>query len=239
MKVGLFIPCFVDQFFPETGISLVKILRRLNVDFEYPEEQTCCGQPAFNTGYRRETKSLAKRFIDIFSQYDCVVAPSGSCVTMVKIFYPTLDFDSKYMNLSTELSKKIFEFSEFLVDKLNVIDIGSVFNGTVTYHDSCHLLRELKVEAQPRTLLKNVQGVKFIESDNSKNCCGFGGTFAVKFSEISASMVEDKVDGILRSKADYVVANDSSCLMNIDGFIKKNNLPIKALHLIDLLAHNL
>jgi L-lactate dehydrogenase complex protein LldE len=236
MKVGLFIPCLVDQFYPQTGISLVKILKKLKIDFEYPMEQTCCGQPMYNTGYRNEAKILARRFIDLFAKYDYVVAPSGSCTSMVKVLYPTLDFNDIYSDLSRTLSGRMLEFSEFLVDKLGVVDLGSTFKGKATYHNSCHLLRELGISTQPRTLIQNIKGIEFIESENSTICCGFGGTFSVKFPEISSSMVQEKVEGLLKTGAEYVILSDNSCQMQIDGYLQKNKLPMKAVHLADVLA---
>jgi L-lactate dehydrogenase complex protein LldE len=239
MKVGLFIPCLVDQFFPETAIAVCKIFKKLKIDIDYPIEQTCCGQPAYNTGYRKEAQKIAKRFIDVFNKYEYIVAPSGSCVSMVKILYPTLNFDNTYSTLCAELTSKIFEFSEFLVDKLNIVDLDSTFKGKATYHSSCHLTRELGVKEPPKILIKNVKGIEFIESENSEECCGFGGTFAVKFKEISTSMAEDKVEALLKTGAQYVIGGDNSCLMNIDGIIKLRNLPIKTIHLAEVLAYGL
>lgn len=239
MKIGLFIPCMVDQFYPETGIALVKLLKKAGADFEYPYEQTCCGQPAYNTGYQDDCLPIAKRFIDLFIKYDYIVAPSGSCLSMVKVHYPTLEFDNHYKQLSLELSKKVFEFSEFFVNILQVTEFGSTFKGKVTYHDACHLLRELKIKDEPRKLMQNVKGLELIESENNDKCCGFGGTFSVKFSGLSDSMGEDKADGIIKTGADYVVANDNSCLMQIQDALIKKNSRIKPIHLAELLAEGI
>jgi L-lactate dehydrogenase complex protein LldE len=236
MKVNLFIPCLNDQYFPEVGVAMVKVLQKVGCEVEYSLEQTCCGQPAFNTGYRSDAKYLAERFINIFADSDYVVAPSGSCISMVKVFYDELNLSK---GLTTELSilkGKIFELSEFLVDILQVTDVGASFKGKVTYHDSCHLLRELKISDQPRQLIKNVNAVEFIEMKESDRCCGFGGTFSVKFPELSCVLTEEKVKNIEASGADYVIGCDSSCLMNIEGVLKKRGSKIKTMHLAELLA---
>jgi len=239
MKIGLFIPCLVDQFFPETGIALVKLLKKAGVNFEYPFEQTCCGQPAYNTGYQKECIPIAKKFIDLFIRYDYIVAPSGSCLSMVKIHYPKLEFDSEYKKLSLELSNKVFEFSDFFVNVLKFTDFDSKFKGKVTYHDACHLLRELNIKDEPRILMKNVKGLELIESENHDKCCGFGGTFSVKFPDLSDSMGCDKADGIIKTGVDFVVANDNSCLMQIHDALQKKNSKIKTIHLAELLAEGL
>ncbi len=239
MKTGLFIPCLVDQFFPDTGIALVKLLKKAGIDFDYPYEQTCCGQPAYNTGYQNETIPIAKRFIDIFIKYDYVVAPSGSCLSMVKVNYPKLEFDEHYKKLANELSAKVFEFSDFFVNVQKITDFSSGFKGKVTYHDACHLLRELNIKDEPRVLMSKVKGLELVESENHDKCCGFGGTFSVKYQGLSDSMGLDKADGIIKSGADYVVANDNSCLMQIQDSLLKKNSKIKTIHLAELLAEGL
>ena len=236
MKVNLFIPCLVDQFFPEVGVATVKILKKVGCEVNYPFEQTCCGQPAFNTGYRREAKILAERFIKIFAESDYIVAPSGSCVSMVKVFYDDLDLPQNLQSDLRILKNKIFELSEFLVDVLNVTDVGTSFRGKVTYHESCHLLRELHVSGQPRLLISNIKGVEFIEMKDSNRCCGFGGTFSVKFPELSHIITEDKVKSIEESGTDYVIGCDSSCLMNIERVLMKRKSHIKTMHLSELLS---
>ncbi len=232
MKVGLFIPCFIDQIFPEVGVASVKILKKLGVEFDYPIEQTCCGQPAFNTGYWREAKDIARIFIKTFSKFDYIVSPSGSCVSMVKNFYPEI-----LQDVDLELYKKILELTQFLVKILQVDSTGAEFEHTVTYHDACHALRELGIKEEPRLLLKNVKKLKLLEMENSEDCCGFGGTFSVKFPEISTEMVKDKVNSIINSRAEFVTSTDSSCLMQIDGFIKKKGLNIKTIHIAQILAN--
>lgn len=233
MKIGLFIPCYIDQFYPEVGLAVVKILKKFGIKFDYPIEQTCCGQPAFNTGYRKEAKILAEKFLKIFSNFDYIISPSGSCVSMVKIFYPELlDKDD-----ITIITKKFFELTEFLVNIMNIDSTGAEFDYTVTYHDSCHALRELGLKTEPRILLKNVKKLKLIEMVNSEDCCGFGGTFSVKFPEISVDMTKHKVNYILNSGADFVTSTDQSCLMQIDGYAKKHGINIKTIHIAQILAN--
>ena len=235
MRVSLFVPCLVDQFFPQVGISTVRLLRKLGVDVSYPHAQTCCGQPAFNAGYQEEATKLAERFIDIFSDAEHIVTPSGSCGSMVRIFYSSLPVRENFRATLPDLRAKTYELSEFLVEVLKVTDVGAVMRGRVTYHDSCHLLRELKVKDPPRLLLRHVKGVDFVEMEESEACCGFGGSFAVKFPEISTAMVEEKLKSITKTGAEYVVANDAGCLMQIAGIVQRNHLPVKTLHLAEFL----
>jgi L-lactate dehydrogenase complex protein LldE len=239
MKVGLFIPCLVDQFYPSTAIAVVKILKKFKVDFDYPQQQTCCGQPAYNTGYRKEAAKMAEKFIDNFIPFDCIIAPSGSCTSMVKLLYPNLEFSDEYQKKCKELVSKVYEFSDFLVNQLKVTDTGSSFKGKVTYHSSCHLTRELGIKNEPRILISGMKNVEFIESENTEECCGFGGTFSIKFPELSTSMGEDKVKGMLKTGAEYIIGGDNSCLMQIDGIINKNKFPIKTIHLAEALAEGL
>jgi L-lactate dehydrogenase complex protein LldE len=227
VRVALFIPCFVDQLFPNVGIAMVKVLRRLDVEVTYPMEQTCCGQPAFNTGYWNEARTLAERYCKIFADAEAVVCPSGSCTAMVRNFYPEL------------LTGKIpatYEFAEFLVRQLGVTDIGAKFPAKVTYHDACHALRELRLKDEPRQLLRRVQGLELVEMAEAETCCGFGGTFSVKFPMISYAMDEVKVTSIQQTGTQYVVSADSSCLMQIDGYLRRHKLPIKTISLAEVLA---
>jgi L-lactate dehydrogenase complex protein LldE len=221
----------VDQFFPQAGLAVARILKRLGHSVEYPAEQTCCGQPAFNAGVRSEAVALARRFIQVFDRYEAVVAPSGSCVAMVRNFYPELlpDHDLR-------ITSRVFEFSEFLVDRLNVTDLGATFNGRVTYHDSCHLLRELRVKEQPRKLLRAVKGMDFIELNDGPTCCGFGGVFSVKFPEVSTVMGEDKVAAIERTGASYVTAGDCGCLMHIGGLLTRRGVKVQPIHIAEILG---
>ncbi len=235
MRVSLFVPCLIDQFFPQVGISTVRLLRMLGVDVTYPEAQTCCGQPAFNAGYQEEATKLAERFIEIFSTADYIVTPSGSCGSMVRVFYSSLPIRKDLLAALTDVITKTYEFSEFLVKVLKVADVGASFPARVTYHDSCHLLRELKVKDPPRLLIQNVKGVEFVEMEESNSCCGFGGSFSIKFPEISTAMLEEKVSSIKKTGAQYVVANDAGCLMQIAGMLQRIHSPVKALHLAEFL----
>lgn len=238
MKVSLFIPCFIDQFYPQVGISIVKVLERLGCDVHFPEGQTCCGQPAFNSGYWDEARKVAEHSLDVFADSDVIVSASGSCGAMMKVFYPELFKETTRHFDALKLAPKIYEFSEFLVDKLGVTDVGAKFDGTVTFHDGCHGQRELGIETQPRELLKHVQGLTLIEMKEAKTCCGFGGTFAVKFPMISTAMGEVKCASVVETGADYVVSNDSSCLMQIQGLLDRQGKPIRCLHLAEILARS-
>jgi L-lactate dehydrogenase complex protein LldE len=223
MRVGLFIPCFVDHLFPQVGIAMVQVLRRLKINVDYPAEQTCCGQPAFNTGYWDEARQLARRYCEIFAGFDAVVSPSGSCTAMVRNFYPELGVEPP----------ATFEFAEFLVKKLDITDVGAKFPAKVTYHDGCHALRELRLKDEPRQLLRYVRGLELIEMTEAETCCGFGGTFSVKFPQISHSMGEFKCRSIEQTGAEFVVSSDSSCLMQIAASLRP---PIKTIHLAEVLT---
>jgi len=230
MRVALFIPCFIDQLFPNVGIAMVTVLRRLNVEVDYPAQQTCCGQPAFNTGYWDEARELAARYCDIFSSAEAIVCPSGSCTAMVRNFYPEL------LGKTPRAAANTFEFSEFLVKKLGVTDVGAKFPAKVTYHDACHALRELRLKDEPRQLLRNVKGLELVEMTEAETCCGFGGTFSVKFPMISYAMDEVKCASIAQTGAEYVVSGDSSCLMQIDGWLRRWKSPVKTISLAEVLA---
>jgi L-lactate dehydrogenase complex protein LldE len=235
VKISLFIPCFVDQLFPQVGISVVEVLERLGHEVDFPSQQTCCGQPAFNAGHWQDAKEVASRFIDVFHDAEVIVSPSGSCTSMVKKFYGELFKDS----LSEEhkkVSEKTFEFTEFLVKKLGVRDVGATFNKRVTWHDGCHALRELHLKQEPRELLRSVRGLQLIETSECETCCGFGGTFSVKFPDISVAMDEVKVASIEASGAECVVSSDSSCLMQIKGLLEKRSSPIQTYHIAEVLA---
>src|SRR5581483_3765997 len=236
-RVALFITCLADQFAPRIGECVVKVLRRLGVDVTFNPAQTCCGQPAFNTGYRDEARQVATHLLDLFDDAEYVVAPSGSCSAMIRVFYPELFADDPQRLTKVErLVNKWYEFSEFLVKVLKVEDVGARFPHKVTYHDSCHLLRELGIEDPPRKLIRSVQAIDFVELQDYKLCCGFGGTFSVKFPEVSVAMGEDKLRAIVQTGAEYVVANDGGCLMHLGGLIHRKGLPIKTMHLAELLA---
>jgi len=235
--VTLFIQCLVDGIFPEVGEAVVGIFRKLGVSLTCPTRQTCCGQPAFNSGYQGEARVAARRFIEIFQTAETIVCPSGSCVTMVRHHYPQLFADdAAWLQRAQEVAAKTFELTEYLVDILGVDDLGAHYNGVVTYHDSCHLLRNLRVIEQPRSLLRKIAGAEFVEMNDSDRCCGFGGSFSFKYGDISAAMAEDKVNNIIASGADTVVGCDMGCLMNIQGMLSRKGSSIKAMHIAQLLA---
>lgn len=244
-KTGIFIPCFVDQLFPDTGFQMVKVLKKADelskahMQFLYNPKQTCCGQVAFNGGFWDEAKHLGEKFIRDFKEYDYVVGPSASCIGMVKNYYPQMFYNSALHNENNSLSRKIFEFTDFLVNILQVEDIGAQFEARITFHDACAALREYKLEDQPYRLLARVKGLEVMKMKYNDRCCGFGGTFAVKHEAISTAMAEQKLEHALATGAEYVVSTENSCLMHLQGFIDKHELPIKTLHIADLLGMGL
>ena len=237
MRVTLFVPCFMDVFYPNAAMAVVDVLERLGHTIEFPEAQTCCGQPPFNSGYWDEARDVARRQMRCFRDAEAIVSPSGSCGAMMKIFYPELFQGREEEAEARALSAKTFEFSDFLVNQLGVRDVGAKFDGRVTFHDGCHGLRELGTKSAPRELLAHVQGLELVEMSDTESCCGFGGTFAVKFPHISTAMAEGKCQSILETKADYIVSNDMSCLMQIQGWMERNSSRVtKSLHLAEVLA---
>lgn len=235
--MALFVTCLVDQFYPQVGESVVRVLRRLGADVSFNPAQTCCGQPAFNTGFREEARQVAARVLDLFDDADYVVAPSGSCTSMIRVFYPELFAgDTKRLAKYEKLRTRFFEFSEFLVKVMKAEDVGARFPHRVAYHDACHLLRELGIESEPRALLGAVRDIELLELKDYQTCCGFGGTFSVKFPEVSVAMGDDKVKAAIAAGAEYLVANDSGCLMHLAGLIHRKGLPLKTMHLAEVLA---
>ncbi|MDA3904552.1 MAG: (Fe-S)-binding protein [Bacteroidales bacterium] len=239
MNVEAFIPCFIDQFFPETGKNMIKLLEKLGQNVNYNPNQTCCGQIAFNSGFWNEAKELGEKFINDFQGKKYIVSPSASCSGMVIRQYPKLFHNAAFHNESKQLQNSIFEITDFIVNVLRKTDIGAEFNHKVTYHESCASKREYGLTNQPRLLLSKVKGLELIEMEEADSCCGFGGTFSVKFEGVSSAMAQQKVENALATGAEYIVSTDSSCLMNINGYIEKNELPIKCIHIVDLLAANL
>ncbi len=237
MTVDLFVPCFIDQLYPNTAFNTIKILKKAGVNASYNPEQTCCGQPAFNSGYWDETKSLAKKFINDFKGDNLIVSPSASCSGFIKNYYPEVikEEDPEY-DENIRLKSRIFELTDFLVNKLNITDFGAEFPHKVCYHDACSALREYGIKKEPRILLSKVKGLELIEMEDAETCCGFGGTFSAKFHSISSAMTEQKVENALKTGADYIISTESSCLMNIEGYIKKHKLPITPIHIADVLA---
>ena len=243
ITASLFVTCVVDQLFPEVGLSVVRLLRKLGVNVEFPRDQTCCGQALFNSGFSKKAELLARRVLKSFqpsqmrtaSSY--VVVPSGSCASMMRVFYPQLFRDDHELRQrANELSARVYEFSEFLVKVLGVTDVGASFQGKVTYQPSCHLLRELGVSQEPRELLSNVKGAELVEMGQADVCCGFGGTFSVKYPHISAGILEDKLNNIAGTGADAVVGCDMSCLMHIGGGLSRRGVEVRPMHLAQLLS---
>jgi L-lactate dehydrogenase complex protein LldE len=236
-RVALFATCLVDQFFPEVGLATLRVLERVGVRAEFPPGQTCCGQPFFNMGHREQARAVARHTLAVFEAYDAVVLPSGSCASMVRVFAPDLFEPGDPVRARMEaLAAKTFELSQFLVQRLGVSSVASAFHGSVAYHDGCHCLRELRVRDEPRRLLASVAGCRLVEMEGSDACCGFGGTFSVKFGEISSAMVADKVAAIEATGASCVVSTDSSCLMQIGGALRRRGSAVRALHLAQVLA---
>jgi L-lactate dehydrogenase complex protein LldE len=235
MTVTLFIPCFVDLMFPRVGISIVQILERLGHKIDYPEELACCGQPAFNSGYWDEARVVALPVLQRLKNAEAVVIASGSCGAMIKVFYPQLFAGTEHEAASKTLSTKCYEFSDFLVTKLGVTDLGARFPAKVTFHDGCHGLRELGNKKQPRALLAKVRDLELVEM-KEEVCCGFGGTFAAKFPMISTAMGEVKCAQAAETGAEYIVSSDSSCLMHIQGLADNQGKKLKTIHLAEVLT---
>jgi len=236
MNVQLFMPCFVDQLYPETGMNMVKILEKLGCKVSFNTKQTCCGQPAFNAGYWDEARAVAKKFLSDFEGVDYIVAPSGSCTGFSRNYFERLFENSPEHNDAQKVVRRMFEFTEFLIEVLKVDDIGATFSGKATYHDSCGALRECGIKLAPRKLLEKVKGLEIVEMKEAETCCGFGGTFAVKFEPISVGMAQTKVASALSTGAQYIISTDVSCMMHIQAYIDKNQFPIQTIHIADILA---
>ncbi|WP_276502102.1 (Fe-S)-binding protein [Terrimonas pollutisoli] len=237
MNVQLFIPCFVDQLYPDTAFNMIKVLEKAGCTVSYNTDQTCCGQPAFNAGFWDESKSVCTKFLKDFEGSDYIVAPSASCVGFVRNYYGKLFDNSSQHNEVKNIGNRIYEFSEFMINVLQVENVGAELNGKATYHDSCAGLRECKIKTEPRKLLSNVKGLEITEMNDVETCCGFGGTFAVKFEAISIGMGEQKVENALATGAQYLISTDHSCLMHLSGYIKHKGYNLKTLHLADVLAN--
>lgn len=236
-RVSIFVTCVVDQLFPRAGMAMVEILERLGYEVLFPETQTCCGQPAFNSGYHPEACSVAEHFLQVFEEAETVVVPSGSCTAMITHHFSTLFAKRPELQArAAALAPRVFEFTQFLLEEAKVEDVGARFPHRVTYHDSCHALRELHLKEAPRRLLRQVKGLELVEMDAAEECCGFGGTFSVKFPEISGGMANTKIDSIVRTGASHVVSLDSSCLMQLQGVLRKAGSPIATIHLAEVLA---
>jgi L-lactate dehydrogenase complex protein LldE len=237
MRVQIFIPCFVDQLYPQTAFNMVKVLEKATCEVHYNTNQTCCGQPAFNAGFWDESRAVCTKFLKDFEGADYIVAPSASCVGFVRNYYAKLFENSSQHNAVKDISKRIFEFTEFLTNVVKIENYGAVLEAKATYHDSCAGLRECKIKEEPRRLLSHVKGLELTEMHDNETCCGFGGTFAVKFDPISISMAEQKITNAQATGATHIISTDLSCLMHIDGVIKNKNLPLQTMHIADVLAN--
>jgi L-lactate dehydrogenase complex protein LldE len=236
MLIDIFIPCFIDQVYPETGMNMVKLLEKLGVDVFYNPNQTCCGQMTFNSGAWDETKKIGEKFMKDFPNDRLIVGASASCIGFIRNYYPWLFHNTGLHYEYKQVKKNIYEITDFLVNVLNMDDVGATFNHVVTYHDSCAALREYGLKDEPRRLLAKVKGLELREMKDNEVCCGFGGTFSAKFEPISTAMGEQKITNALETGAEYIVSTDSSCLMHQQAYIDKYNLPIKTIHIVDVLA---
>lgn len=235
MKVSLFITCLSDAIYPRVGEAMVRLLARYGVELQFPKVQTCCGQPAFNSGYWKEARATATTIINAFEDSDFVISPSGSCTGMIHHYPKLFEHDPVMLERANKLQQKAFEFTQFLVQVLGVTDVGAEFNHKVTYHPSCHGSRLLGVKDEPMALMNNVKGLELVPLPFAEDCCGFGGTFAVKMSDISGAMVSEKVDHVLETEAEVLVGLDMACLMNIAGNLRYRNEPVRVMHLAELL----
>ncbi len=236
MDVDIFIPCFIDQLFPETGFHMVKVLEKAGCRVHYNPAQTCCGQPAFNAGFQHECRPVAEKFIRDFNNGRPVVIPSASCSGFVKNYYGQMLENSSVHNDWKSVRSQVYEFSDFLVNRLKVVDFNAALEGRATYHDSCSGLREIGIKSEPRVLLAHVRGLELAEMKKTEDCCGFGGTFAVKYEPISASMGLQKVKHAIDTGADYLISTDLSCLLHLQALLQKQKSNIKIMHLADVLA---
>ena len=236
-RVALFITCLVDLFRPTVGFASIKLLEEAGCDVVVPRRQTCCGQPAYNSGDKADTISIAKQVIAEFEDYEYIVAPSGSCAGMLNKHYPALfSQDADWLERANKLSKKTYELISFLTDILGVDSVDSEFQGTVTYHDACSGLRELSIHDQPRRLLSSIDGLHLRELDDANVCCGFGGTFCVKYADISNRMVETKVEQVIATGADTLLAGDLGCLLNMAGKLQRDGVELNVRHVAEVLA---
>jgi len=236
MKVQLFIPCFIDQLYPQVAFNTVKVLEKAGYTVAYNTQQTCCGQPAFNAGFWGESKDVCTKFVQDFDGADYIVSPSASCAGFVRNNYGKLFENNAFQSPVKKVASQIFELSEFLVKILAVTELGASFNGKATFHDSCAGLRECNIKAEPRALLSQVNGLELVEMNDTETCCGFGGIFAVKYDTISVAMADQKIDHAIATEAEYIISTDMSCLMHLDGRINFNGQQIKVIHLADVLA---
>jgi L-lactate dehydrogenase complex protein LldE len=236
-SVQLYITCIIDALYPETGESVVRVLKRAGVRVEFPSDQTCCGQPAFNAGMRPQARRMAEHTIQVLERNQGqVVIPSGSCTGMIKHGYLELFAGNpSWLSRAKALAKRTFEFTQYLVDELGVSDLGAYFPGKITYHPSCHLMRDLGVDAQPRRLLANIRGIEDVPLPKDRECCGFGGLFSIEHPEISAAMLDRKIENLLSSGASILVSCDAGCIAHISGGLHRGNFSQRVLHIADIL----
>ena len=239
MRVALFVSCLVDQMWPDAGVATVEVLRRAGCEVEFDPRQTCCSQPAFNAGYREDARRVARHFVDVMSDAagdtDAIVVPSGSCCAMVKRL-PELLAGEPREAAARAVAQRTHEFASFLVQELGVESVGGRYDGRVTWHDACHGLRELGIREAPRRLIRAVEGVEFVEMPGAESCCGFGGTFAVEHADLSVAVLDSKLKGLAELGVDTLVSGDVSCLMQIDGRLRRLEMPVRGLHLAELLV---
>jgi L-lactate dehydrogenase complex protein LldE len=236
MKVQLFIPCFIDQLYPQVAFNTVKVLEKAGCTVAYNTQQTCCGQPAFNAGFWGESKDVCTKFVQDFDGADYIVSPSASCAGFIRNNYGKLFENNAFQSPAKKVSSQIFELSDFLVKILGITELGASFNGKATFHDSCAGLRECNIKAEPRALLSQVEGLELVEMNDTETCCGFGGSFAVKYDTISVAMADQKIDNAIATEAEFIISTDMSCLMHLDGRINHHGQQIKVIHLADILA---
>jgi len=238
MLVSLFVTCLVDQLWSSVGVSSVEVLRRVGCEVQFDDRQTCCSQPAFNTGYRDEARQVGRRFIEVFESgnADAIVTPSGSCAAMVHHLPELFSSDEHWQKRARLIADRTFELSSFLVRVLNRDDVGASWPGRLTWHDACHGLRDLNIKTEPRRLISKVRGAEFVELENADSCCGFGGTFSVKYPEISLAILDQKIEAIERAKVDAVISGDASCLMQIGGRLSRKGSKVRVMHIAELLA---
>ncbi len=236
MKVSLFVTCLVDQFRPEVGLATVEVLRRAGCDVSFDPGQTCCGQPAYNAGYRADARAAARQTIQSLEESEAIVLPSGSCTAMTRHWPELFADDPQWRERAEAIAPKCHELSSFLVSVLGCTELGARFPGRVSWHDACHGLRELGIKSEPRALLATVDGLELIEHENSERCCGFGGTFSVKFPELSVAMLDRKLEGLQSTGVDAIASSDVSCLMQIEGRLARLGSRLRALHLAEILA---
>ena len=235
-KADLFVTCIIDQLYPKVGVSVVRVLRKLGVDVAFQEDQTCCGQPLYNSGYTKRARQLGQRVLKSFADSEYIVVPSGSCAAMMRVFYLDLFQDEPPMlEQARRMAPKVYEFSQFLTDVLGVEDVGTAYPGTATYHPSCHLLREMEVRDQPKRLLRAVKNLRLEDLPQEETCCGFGGTFSVKYPHISEGMLADKIANVTSTGADTLVSCDMSCLLHIEGGLSRQDSDIRVRHLAQVL----